>query len=329
MRLLAAGCRAAVVLSWASRSVVVRHCASSSSGILDFSGRMSPVGKVPSYPTTFSVTEMVPAEDAATTAAELEADRAAREDAYSVGRAAQSACQDALTAMHYGLKEAAAAKLGEAESALKAREEARPHVVGCREGNLNQVSESYLRAKAFAHFLETGQVLSRAAAGSDFDDEEYLSGVIGACQELAHYSLRRATALDIDSVRMCRDFIADVKTELLGFDFRNGPLRRKFDGVKYAQRRCEDMLYELSFSAGADAAAVEPPAKRARTGGESRANQNPDPNPNPKPSPIPNPSDEGEAEGDAESTSVLDKVEWATLRDNYANYDKKREMVCS
>jgi hypothetical protein len=29
---------------------------------------------------------------------------------------------------------------------------------------------------------------------------------------------------------------------------RNGPLRRKFDGIKYVARKCEDLLYELSLS---------------------------------------------------------------------------------
>merc|ERR1719193_1006954 len=94
----------------------------------------------------------------------------------------------------------------------------------------------------------TGRVLRRSQLGEAFDDEEYLSGVIGACQELVRYAIRRATALDQRSVRLCRDYVAEVKSQLLSFDFRNGPLRRKFDGVKYAERRCEDLLYELSLA---------------------------------------------------------------------------------
>jgi len=34
---------------------------------------------------------------------------------------------------------------------------------------------------------------------------------------------------------------------LMGFDFRNGPIRRQYDGVKYAAKRMENILYELSL----------------------------------------------------------------------------------
>jgi hypothetical protein len=34
---------------------------------------------------------------------------------------------------------------------------------------------------------------------------------------------------------------------MLEFDFRNGPLRRKYDGLKYALKTIEDVLYEASL----------------------------------------------------------------------------------
>jgi predicted translin family RNA/ssDNA-binding protein len=36
--------------------------------------------------------------------------------------------------------------------------------------------------------------------------------------------------------------------ELLQFDFRNGPLRRKYDGTKYSLKALETLLYELSVT---------------------------------------------------------------------------------
>jgi hypothetical protein len=32
---------------------------------------------------------------------------------------------------------------------------------------------------------------------------------------------------------------------LIKFDFKNGPLRQKYDGVKYAVKKLENILYEL------------------------------------------------------------------------------------
>merc|ERR1719188_1616374 len=113
---------------------------------------------------------------------------------------------------------------------------------------MQQAREQLVKASVLRWFLDTGMVLPRSSIGQTFEDEEYLAGVILTAQELTRYALRRATVIDRESVRLCRGFISDVKAQLMGFDFRNGPLRRKYDGVKYAERKCEDLLYELSLS---------------------------------------------------------------------------------
>ena len=38
-----------------------------------------------------------------------------------------------------------------------------------------------------------------------------------------------------------------LNAELMLFDFRNGPLRVKYDSVKYVMRRMEDTVFELSL----------------------------------------------------------------------------------
>ena len=44
---------------------------------------------------------------------------------------------------------------------------------------------------------------------------------------------------------------------MLEFDFRNGPLRKKYDGLKYALKTVEDVMYELSLLDDDAAAAVD------------------------------------------------------------------------
>ena len=47
--------------------------------------------------------------------------------------------------------------------------------------------------------------------------------------------------------------MSDLFQKFLAFDFRNGPLRRRYDSVKYCVRRLEDLLYELSLASDFDA----------------------------------------------------------------------------
>lgn len=61
----------------------------------------------------------------------------------------------------------------------------------------------------------------------------------------------QASVLDRDSIHACAALCHELFGELVQFDFRNGPLRKKFDGVKYDVRKIDDILYELSL-VGAD-----------------------------------------------------------------------------
>lgn len=62
---------------------------------------------------------------------------------------------------------------------------------------------------------------------------------------------------------------AHVWAQLIKFDFRNGPLRKKYDSVKYAVRRLETILYELSLTRATEVGAGDaPPAVADERGGD-------------------------------------------------------------
>ena len=122
-----------------------------------------------------------------------------------------------------------------------------------RPGNLGYRIEDLIRFMALQHFLETGRMLppsafsfGRESPGGDGDtgrsdrtrfratDEEYLAGAMGVAQDLSRYAMGRATARDANSVQQARDLVGKILDYLLKFDFRNGFLRRKYDGTKYA-----------------------------------------------------------------------------------------------
>jgi predicted translin family RNA/ssDNA-binding protein len=110
-----------------------------------------------------------------------------------------------------------------------------------RVANLNQRVEDLCRYKALHHFFETGRMLPPSACSFSetttltATDEEYLAGAcMGVAQDLSRYAMGRATARDFASVQKARDIIQEILEYLLQFDFRNGFLRRKYDGTKYA-----------------------------------------------------------------------------------------------
>ncbi len=128
-----------------------------------------------------------------------------------------------------------------------------------RPANLSHRLEKYVRLKAYSHFLETGTLLPPSACGYA-TDEEYLAGAcIGLAQDLSRYGMGRATARDVVSVSMAGDLVNEIQAQLLQFDFRNGHLRHKFDGTKYALKTLETLLYELSITGS-----EQPDAKRLK-----------------------------------------------------------------
>jgi predicted translin family RNA/ssDNA-binding protein len=141
-----------------------------------------------------------------------------------------------------------------------------------REANLNNRVEDYVRLLAFSHFLTTGTMLPPSMC-TFATDEEYLGGAcMGLCQDLARYGMGRATARDVASVTAARDLVQESLEYLLKFDFRNGYLRRKYDGTKYALKTLETILYELSVTgatttttaADDELVVVEPDTKRTK-----------------------------------------------------------------
>lgn len=138
-----------------------------------------------------------------------------------------------------------------------------------REGRLTIAIEKFTEALLLLHFFKTG-TLAPLSVVSPCNDEEYLSAALGFAQELTRYVVGRACDGDTDSIALCRVMILQLNTKMLEFDFRNGILRRKYDGLKYALKNVEDITYELSLlenhDKGKDGEEEDAmPAKKMRT----------------------------------------------------------------
>ena len=137
-----------------------------------------------------------------------------------------------------------------------------------RKNRLSSLSfrmEDFARLSAFRHFLATAELWPMPdGSTSAITDEEYLAGAcMGLSQDLSRYALGRATIRDEASVQAAKELVAKIMDFLVQFDFRNGPLRRKYDGVKYALQALERLLYELAVTNN-NSKSAEPAAKKPR-----------------------------------------------------------------
>ncbi|KAG3197482.1 hypothetical protein PC128_g6828 [Phytophthora cactorum] len=169
-----------------------------------------------------------------------------REKIIKRSREILKASKQAIFALHRSDKAEALKLLGNAEKVipeLVALAEKNPSL---RDGALSSSLEEYAEAKCFCYYLDTKCLLPRREVPIVLKNE-YLGGVIDFTGELMRYAVVKATSREVDEVKRCKDIVEAISGELIQFDFRNGPLRRKFDSVKYNLRKLENTLYELSL----------------------------------------------------------------------------------
>ena len=115
-----------------------------------------------------------------------------------------------------------------------------------REGRLGQAIEKFTEARLLQKFFLTGKLVSPSEV-QPCNDEEYIGAVIGCAQEISRYVIGKAAEGDFVSITICRSLILELNGKMLEFDFRNGPLRKKYDGLKYALKTIEDVMFEMSM----------------------------------------------------------------------------------
>ena len=126
-----------------------------------------------------------------------------------------------------------------------------------RGGSYSGGLEEYAEAVVFAHFVKHGTLVPSTHPDlARCDRDEYLGGILDFTGELNRYCVAKATVRDVEAVKKCRDIVDALMGMFLKFDFRNGALRKKYDGLKYTLKKMENTLYEMSLTSAA--------AKRSR-----------------------------------------------------------------
>lgn len=112
-------------------------------------------------------------------------------------------------------------------------------------GAYNEALEEYVEAACYYSLLTSRQLPTARALGVDIDS--YLPGLCDLVGELVRKAINSVIKGDTKTALEIRDFVTAVYQELMLFDFRNSPVRRKFDSIKYGLEKLEDLALQIKM----------------------------------------------------------------------------------
>lgn len=110
-------------------------------------------------------------------------------------------------------------------------------------GAYDEALEEFVEAKCYFEFVANNRIPSSKELGVDTDI--YLPGLCDLVGELARKAINSVLKDDIKTALAIKDFVEEIYDELMMFDFRNSPLRKKFDAIKYSLEKLEDLALKL------------------------------------------------------------------------------------
>lgn len=142
---------------------------------------------------------------------------------------------------------------GDSKAAEKALAELKPRIASLKpyseDANYASVTkppiQEYVEAACFNGFVKTGKILPKKELG--VSAENYIAGLCDLSGEIVRKAVNAAINDDARTVISAKTFIENLYYGLMQFDFRNGDLRRKFDGLKYDLKKMEDLLLSLKL----------------------------------------------------------------------------------
>lgn len=171
---------------------------------------------------------------------------AQREQLIRESRDALQLSKKAIYALHRKNPAGAKKQLGQAARVLrKLRAFAQKDCRLATQGAFLEAQEEYAEAECFYHFIAGKTFPSPEKLG--VDTETYLAGVCDVVGELVRRAVNAAAQGDAKTPLAIKDAVAAIHEELMLFDFRNIPVRRKFDSIKYGLEKLENLALELSL----------------------------------------------------------------------------------
>lgn len=112
-------------------------------------------------------------------------------------------------------------------------------------GAYSDATEEYAEAACYVSYLEHQTLPTPDELGVDIDT--YLGALSDVIGELVRKAVNSAADGDYKTALEIKAFSADLYAELMLFDWRNTPNRRKFDAIKYGLEKLEDLALKIAL----------------------------------------------------------------------------------
>lgn len=90
-------------------------------------------------------------------------------------------------------------------------------------------------------------VASKREEGFHIDLDDYLHGILSMTNELSRLAVNSVTAGDYQRPLRISKFIGQLDSGFRLLNLKNDSLRKRFDGLKYDVKKCEEVVYDLTI----------------------------------------------------------------------------------
>src|SRR5574341_437509 len=177
----------------------------------------------------------------------MEAFDGMREQVIAQSRTILKESKAAIYAAHRGDMKDADALLAEAKAGIKKMDlllKKDPHLAAST-GAYSDALEEYTEAACYVHYLKTKSIPTAKQLGVDV--EIYLPALSDVVGELVRKAINSSIKGDYKTALDIKEFVTDLYQELMLFDWRNTPVRKKFDAIKYGLEKLEDLALKIKF----------------------------------------------------------------------------------
>ncbi len=113
------------------------------------------------------------------------------------------------------------------------------------EGIFKVAIQEYVEALSLLEFVKSGKIMPYT--DEYLDPENYLMGLCDLSGELVRKAINSCLKENYQMAVKIRKTLDELYVEMSKFEFRNGELRRKYDGIKYDMKKLDDLVFELKM----------------------------------------------------------------------------------